>query len=286
MTRTTSTIARRGICSPISARWDCWSSILLLIRCPQSFKPRVRSAFWAYITAIAIQSFTYGIQFIIFATVGAAVYMFLVIIADQTEQYEAQRVESSRLETELSMATRIQADMLPNIFPAFPERKESDIYASMNPAKEVGGDFYDFFLIDDDHLGLVIADVSGKGVPAALFMMASKILVQNYAIMDKSPKAALEAANYQICQSNREDMFVTVWLGILDLRTGMLTASNAGHELFGTDRMIQALNKDPGAAPDQVLQNVTEGVHAFVAGAEQFDDITMLCLQYNGPEPD
>ena len=126
MTRTTSTIARRGICSPISARWDCWSSILLLIRCPQSFKPRVRSAFWAYITAIAIQSFTYGIQFIIFATVGAAVYMFLVIIADQTEQYEAQRVESSRLETELSMATRIQADMLPNIFLAFPERKESD----------------------------------------------------------------------------------------------------------------------------------------------------------------
>ena len=324
-------------------------SMILLIRCPQSFKPRVRSAFWAYIiaplAAIAIQSFTYGVQFIIFATVGAAVYMFLVIIADQAEQYEAQRAASSRLETELSMATRIQADMLPNIFPAFPERREFDIYASMNPAKEVGGDFYDFFLIDDDHLGLVIADVSGKGVPAALFMMASKILVQNYAIMHKDPKAALEAANYQICQSNREDMFVTVWLGILDLRTGTLTASNAGHEypalkmpgqsfelykdrhglvigampdvtyreyeiqlqkgsklfvytdgvaeatnaaneLFGTERMIQALNKNPDAAPEQVLRNVTEGINAFVAGAEQFDDITMLCLQYNGPEQD
>ena len=138
--------------------------------------------------------------------------------------------DKQRIETELSLATRIQTSMLPNIFPAFPDRKEFDIYASMKPAKEVGGDFYDFFLVDDDHLALVIADVSGKGIPAALFMMISKTVIQNYTMTNKNVKLALEAANAQICKNNREDMFVTVWLGILDLKTGVLTAANAGHE--------------------------------------------------------
>lgn len=131
---------------------------------------------------------------------------------------------------ELGLATNIQKQMLPSIFPAFPERKEFDVYASMTPAKEVGGDFYDFFLIDDDHLGLVMADVSDKGVPAALFMMASKIMVQNYALMGKSPSEVLRAVNNQICSNNQNEMFVTIWLGILDIRTGVLKASNAGHE--------------------------------------------------------
>ena len=138
--------------------------------------------------------------------------------------------EKERVTTELTLANRIQADMLPNIFPAFPERDEFDIYASMDPAKEVGGDFYDFFLIDPDHLGIVMADVSGKGVPAALFMMVSKILVQNYAMTGRTPKEVLEKVNEQICKNNREEMFVTVWFGILDLETGSLTAANAGHE--------------------------------------------------------
>jgi sigma-B regulation protein RsbU (phosphoserine phosphatase) len=127
------------------------------------------------------------------------------------------------------MATQIQESMLPNIFPAFPDRKELDIYASMKPAKEVGGDFYDFFFIEKDLLGMVVADVSGKGVPAALFMMASKILVQNLALVEKDPKLALEMTNEQICKNN-QGMFVTMWLGIIDLKTGILTASNAGHE--------------------------------------------------------
>ena len=138
--------------------------------------------------------------------------------------------EKERIGTELSLATRIQAAMLPNIFPAFPDRKDFDIYASMTPAKEVGGDFYDFFLIDEDRLGLVIADVSGKGIPAALFMMVSKILLQNHLMNGLSPAAALEKINEQICSNNREDMFVTVWLGVLDLKSGKLTAANAGHE--------------------------------------------------------
>ena len=138
--------------------------------------------------------------------------------------------EKERIGTELSLATRIQAAMLPHIFPPFPERKEVDIFASMDPAKEVGGDFYDFFLIDEDHLGLVIADVSGKGIPAALFMMVSKIILQSCAMLGVSPGEILTKTNEAICSNNQEEMFVTAWVGILDLNTGELVAANAGHE--------------------------------------------------------
>ena len=142
-------------------------------------------------------------------------------------------VKSSKLaatETELNMATEIQTSMLPSIFPAFPERPEFDLHASMDPAKEVGGDFYDFFLIDDDHLAMVIADVSGKGVPAALFMMSSKILINVHTIMGGSPAEILERVNKQVCANNHAHMFVTVWLGILEISTGKLTTASAGHE--------------------------------------------------------
>ena len=251
--------------------------------------------------------------------------------------------EKERIGTELALATRIQADMLPNIYPAFPERTEFDIYATMDPAKEVGGDFYDFFLIDQNHLGLVMADVSGKGIPAALFMMVSKILVQNVALTGKSPAEVLETVNNQICSNNREEMFVTVWFGILDLQSGLLTAANAGHEfpvlkkpdgayelvkdkhgfviggmpgmkykeyeilmepdtklflytdglpeatnareeLFGTERMLAALRQLEEAEPCQVLAGVNAAVEHFVDQAPQFDDLTMLCLHYLGPQ--
>ncbi len=138
--------------------------------------------------------------------------------------------EKERISTELELANRIQANMLPSIFPPFPDRKDIDIYASMTPAKEVGGDFYDFFLIDDDHLAIVMADVAGKGVPAALFMMMSKILVNNTALTIESPGAVLGQVNNQICSNNEERMFVTVWLGILTISTGEVRCSNAGHE--------------------------------------------------------
>lgn len=249
--------------------------------------------------------------------------------------------EKERICTELSLATRIQADMLPSVFPAFPDRKEFDIYASMKPAKEVGGDFYDFFLIDHDHLGLVMADVSGKGVPAALFMMASKIMIQNIAMTGVSPREVLETTNNRICQNNQQEMFVTVWLGILDLRTGELKAANAGHEypvvtraegefelvkdkhgfviggmegvrykeyelklepgeelflytdgvpeatnaqneLYGTERMMAVLNSNKGLEPEKVLEMVKADVDRFVGAAPQFDDLTMLCVRYNG----
>ncbi len=321
--------------------------MFLLIYHRKNVDRHVKIAFWIYmiapVVAIIIQSFSRGVQYIIFATVAAAVYMFSVIMRDQTAKYEQQRNEKSRIETELTMASSIQADMLPNVYPAFPERPEFDIYASMDPAKEVGGDFYDFFLIDDDHLCLTIADVSGKGVPAALFMMASKIILANNALISKSASATLTAANHAICSNNREDMFVTVWLGILELSTGKLTAANAGHEfpiirkpdgnfelfkdkhgfviggtdgiqykeyeiqlepgsklfvytdgipeannghkeLFGTDRLVAALNKDPSLAPKALTEQVKRSVDEFVKDAEQFDDLTMLCLEYRGYE--
>jgi sigma-B regulation protein RsbU (phosphoserine phosphatase) len=270
-------------------------------------------------------------------------------ISHKTMQYVDQvrevTAEKERIGTELSLATRIQADMLPNSYPAFPDRKDFDIYGVMDPAKEVGGDFYDFFLIDDDHLCMVIADVSGKGVPAALFMMASRIILANNAKSGKSPAQILTDTNAAICSKNREEMFVTVWLGILELSTGVLTAANAGHEypvlkppsgefalykdkhgfviggmegvkyreytltlepgaklflytdgvpeatddmdsLFGTERMLAALNADPGASPEGVLKNIRRAVDDFVGEAEQFDDLTMLCLHYMGPETD
>ena len=246
--------------------------------------------------------------------------------------------EKERIGTELELATKIQANMLPNIFPPFPERADFDIFASMTPAKEVGGDFYDFFLIDDDHIGLVMADVSGKGIPAALFMMMSKILVNNYAMMGGSPGEVLAHVNNTICKNNENDMFVTVWFGILTISSGQLVAANAGHEypvirnadgefalfkdkhgfviggmdgikykeyeltldkgstlflytdgvpeatnakkeLFGTDRMLDALNKEPDASPLKVLENVKNAVDIFVGDAPQFDDLTMLAIR-------
>ncbi len=256
---------------------------------------------------------------------------------------EAITAERERISTELSLATRIQASMLPNIFPPFPERPEFDLYALMDPAREVGGDFYDFFLVDEDHLCMVIADVSGKGIPAALFMMASKIIIQSYAMMGRQPGEILTRANETICANNEEEMFVTAWVGILELSTGKLTAANAGHEyptvkkpdgqfellkdkhgfviggmsgvvykqyelqiepgstlfvytdgvpeamgggsakeMFGTGRMLDALNGAPEASPKQVISRVRGAMENFVKDAEQFDDITMLCIEYRG----
>ncbi len=248
--------------------------------------------------------------------------------------------EKERIGTELALATRIQADALPSVFPPFPDRHEFDLYAIMDPAKEVGGDFYDFFLIDDDHLCMVIADVSGKGIPAALFMMVSKTILQNTAMLGLSPAEVLSRTNNALCTNNQVEMFVTTWVGILEISTGKITAANAGHEypalmrsgafsllkdkhgfvlggiegakyteyelqlkpgdklfvytdgvpeatdselrMFGTERLLDVLNKDPGASPEQILNNVRSALDAFVQDAEQFDDLTMLCLEYKG----
>jgi len=153
------------------------------------------------------------------------ILMSLIIMYCVISNYKSQKLAAT--ETELNMATEIQTGSLPTVFP---DRPEFDIHASMDPAKEVGGDFYDFFMIDDDHLALVIADVSGKGIPAALFMMSSKIYIGDHATMGGSPAEILERVNKLVCANNKAHMFVTVWLGILEISTGKLTTASAGHE--------------------------------------------------------
>lgn len=254
--------------------------------------------------------------------------------------------EKQRLSTELSLANRIQLHMLPSIFPAFPDRPEFDIRASMVPAKEVGGDFYDFFMLDHDHLGIVVADVSGKGIPAAMFMMISRTVIRNISqnmaeMMKMSPGAILRKTNDILCDNNKDQMFVTAWMGILDIPSGKIVYSNAGHvkpllkhsgkweydenphdfvlagmegleykdynylltpgdflflytdgiieasdpdeNLVGCDRLLEIVKKSPEDT-EEFMTYVKGEVDAFVRGADQFDDMTMLVLEYNGPE--
>ena len=150
-------------------------------------------------------------------------------IVQYVENLTAVTAEKERIGTELNVATQIQADMLPRIFPPFPERDEFDIYATVTPAREVGGDFYDFFLVDQDHLAVVIADVSGKGVPAALFMVIVKTLIKNHTQTGMAPDQVFETVNRQLCENNEAGMFVTAFLGVLEISTGRFTYVNAGH---------------------------------------------------------
>ncbi len=262
-------------------------------------------------------------------------------IIDSADKLERITSERERVKTELRMASDIQNSMLPSEFPPFPDRNEFELYANMDPAKEVGGDFYDFFLIDDNHLCILIADVSGKGVPASLFMMSSKILIKYRAESGGSPGEILTDVNCEISKGNKSFMFVTVWMGILDIASGVITYANAGHEppaimtgngkfaiskekhgallgafgkevytdnelqlesgdtiflytdgvveannsigdMYEMERLENALNKVPYKSPEDVINGVREDVNEFVNGAEQFDDITMLCLKYIG----
>ena len=260
-------------------------------------------------------------------------------INEYIQDLTAVTAEKERIGAELNVATQIQADMLPRIFPAFPEREEFDVYATMNPAKEVGGDFYDFFLVDDDHLAVVIADVSGKGVPAALFMVIAKTLIKNHAQNQEAPGTVFTQTNEQLCEGNDAGLFVTGWMGVLEISTGKFVYVNAGHnppllkraggtfewlksrpgfvlagmegvryrentlqlepgdrlylytdgvteatnsreELFGDERLQNALNEYMDLPVEQFLPKIKECIDAFVGGADQFDDITMLALDY------
>ena len=146
-----------------------------------------------------------------------------------TKTHPALAAEKERISAELDLATHIQVSMFPSTFPPFPNRSEFSIYATMQPAKEVGGDFYDFFMIDEDHLAVVIADVSGKGVPAALFMVITKTLIKNYTQEGNQPSRVFTSVNTQLCENNDAGMFVTAWMGILEISTGKFTYVNAGH---------------------------------------------------------
>ncbi|MBR3126273.1 MAG: SpoIIE family protein phosphatase, partial [Mogibacterium sp.] len=280
------------------------------------------------------------------AFVACSLAILQLYVRDKMKKVEKQhreKAERERIASDLHMANQIQASVLPHDFPPFPERKEFELFAMMNPAREVGGDFYDFFLIDDDHLCIVIADVSGKGIPASLFMMNTKVILKTYAMGNNSPAEILEKTNTEICSNNTMEMFVTVWLGILEISTGKLIAANAGHEypamghiggdfelimdkhgfvlggmdevkykdyelqlkpgdrlfvytdgvpeatnaadeMFGTDRMLDALNADKSAPVEELLRNVRTAVTEFTPGVEPFDDLTMLALEYTVTE--
>ncbi len=153
----------------------------------------------------------------------------LGLMAKSVNEMTAALKEKERIGAELNVATDIQANMLPSIFPAFPERSDLDIYATMNPAKEVGGDFYDFFAIDERHYAVVIADVSGKGVPAALFMVIAKTLIKNFAQTGLEPKDIFERTNTTLCESNEAGLFVTAWMAVIDTERNVITCVNAGH---------------------------------------------------------
>jgi len=156
--------------------------------------------------------------------------------------------EKERIGAELDVATKIQARMLPCVFPPFPHRSEFDIYASMQPAREVGGDFYDFFFVGIDTLAVVMADVSGKGVPAALFMVIAKTLIKNNAQSGKSPKDVFETVNNMLCEGNETGMFVTAFMGYLNVKIGTFTYVNAGHTppALRTDGRYDLLTVKPG----------------------------------------
>lgn len=161
---------------------------------------------------------------------------------------QAETQKSERISTELNLASNIQANMLPNIFPAFPERNDFDIYATMTPAKEVGGDFYDFFMVDENHLALVMADVSGKGIPAAMFMVIAKTLIKDHAQLGLQPGEVFTRVNNILCEGNEAGLFVTAWMGILDLNTGEMLYANAGHNppVVKLDGEVQYLHSKPG----------------------------------------
>lgn len=187
-------------------------------------------------------------------------------IDQNTQRLTEVTAQNERMDNELRMAAQIQAAMLPSVFPAFPERTEFDLYARMDPARETGGDFYDFFLADDDHLVLVMADVSGKGMPAAMFMALCKIIIAENARMGKSPVQVLKDANREICANNREQMFVTVWLGILEISTGILVSADAGHEkvLLGRDGKWEFLSKEKSGIPLGLFSDAPDDSELFV----------------------
>ena len=252
------------------------------------------------------------------------------------------------VEADLNVAKNIQSSALPSVFPPFPERTEFELFASMNAAKEVGGDFYDFYMLDDSTLGFLIADVSGKSIPGAMFMMRSKTVIKSLAESGLPPAKVFTKANEKLCEGNEAEMFVTAWLGYLDLKTGLIRVANAGHnppvlihngsaeyvilrpglmlagmediryreqtlqlqkgdilylytdgvteamnkdeQLYGEDRLVRLLSfgenypepaEDNGLS-ESVCEAVAADVEKFAAGAEQSDDITMLCIRYKG----
>lgn len=248
---------------------------------------------------------------------------------------------AARIDKEQEFARKIQHAALPSVFPPYPKREDFSIYASMDAAKEVGGDFYDFYMLGEDKLAFLVADVSGKGIPAAMFMMTAKTLIKGFAETGLEVNEVFTQSNAKLCEGNEADMFVTAWMGILDLKTGVLSYANAGHnppalrsrdgdyafvrsrpnlilagmdgvqyrkhelqlrpgdelylytdgvteaqnlsnELFGEQRLLSSLNEAKGMSVEEICKKVKADVDIFAGAADQFDDITMLSIKWNG----
>ncbi len=325
----------------------------------RKFRDRLKKPWWAFLIGVVMELFHLSLVLLIvkpfdtalgivkaiflpFILVNATGFTLMITMIVYLEKQRAIALERSRLKTELEVATVIQRSLLPPITKDYPNRSEIGIAASMDPAKEVGGDFYDVFFVDPNRLAFVVADVSGKGIPAALFMATSKTTIQNCVRDYPSLSEAIGIANDSLCRNNTAQMFVTAWIGVLHLQTGELTfvcaghnppvlisngttefikrrsgfvlagmegmkyreqtltlkkgnrlflytdgvteAENSTHALFGEERLAACLAHASTKAPDEILSDVKTAIQAHVSGAEQFDDITMLCISYRGAD--
>lgn len=314
---------------------------------------------WAFLVGAAMELFHLGVVLLMvrpwetaigivkaiivpFVLINAAGFTLMILMMRYVQQRRIMSMEKGRMMSDLKTATVIQHSLLPPITDSYPGRKEIDMAAYMDAAKEVGGDFYDFFFVDQDHLAFLIGDVSGKSIPGALFMVRSKQVLQS-CIRDLKPLSrAIMAANDHLCENNEAEMFVTAWMGVLELSTGHLCFVNAGHNppvllsggeeswlkrkggfvlagmegipyreeclelkpgdklflytdgvteaedkdhnLYGEDRLMECLKSHRLARMEKIIQAVKLDLASHVQDAEQFDDITMLCLEYLGPQ--
>ncbi len=323
----------------------------------RKFHSKLKKPWWALATGIVMEIFHLSLLFLIvkpfetalsivkaialpFILVNAVGFTLMIAMISYIERQREITLERSRLKTELDVATVIQRSLLPPITETYPGRAELNLAASMDPAKEVGGDFYDVFFVDKNSLAFVIADVSGKGIPAALFMATSKTTIQNCVRDFPSLSEAVMAANEGLCRNNTAEMFVTAWIGVLDIPTGKLTfvcaghnppvlisdgkptyikrrtgfvlagmegvkyreetldlkkgdclflytdgvteSENSAHELLGEERLADCLESDAGKTSEEIISDVKSVIDAHANGADQFDDITMLCIRYLG----
>lgn len=315
----------------------------------------IKKPYWAFLVSAGMEIFHLGVvllmvkpfdtalnivkqvalPFTVMNAIGFALLMSMIAFMERQNELKKER---DRLQSELEVATVIQHSLLPELTAAYPGRAEVAVRGSMQPAKEVGGDFYDVFFLDKDRLAFVIGDVSGKGIPAALFMANSKITLQNCIRDIPALGEAVATANNALCARNEADMFITLWVGVLDLQSGEITYVNAGHnppvtvlsgevsyltkksglvlagmdgvpykehtltlqkgdtvflytdgvteaenaanELYGEDRLLTCFEQIKNSAPEEVIETIKQSVEIFVNGADQFDDMTMLCFKW------
>jgi len=262
-------------------------------------------------------------------------------IRTNLNQLQITTSEKEKFETEFDVASRIQSNMLPKNFDELAKNESFEIYANMKPAREVGGDFYDYFKIDEDNVYFVIGDVSGKGIPSTLFMVKTMYLIENHAKFNEDLSQAIEKVNNLAYERNDEELFVTIWLGKLNLKTGKLSYVNAGHnqplikhdsnnfeylkthpnlviggmegiqyneheinlnagdmiflytdgvteandnykEFYGKNRLKETINENKNKKLNDILNEITKDIDKFCNNSEQYDDITMLIIKYNG----